>query len=447
MKKPVAAAESHHPAMAAVTPPQEGEPYDPQNPPARLRVLVALGPSTYFIKDGKPHGLEFAMLQGFESELNRRRPKSRPPIRLQFIPVDAGELIPALREGRGDIAAGMIPFSESLKSLVGVTEPYASDEWCLLGQREQALSFSTLAELPLILTSGSYARRLLSQQDKQLVLDEAPIGHNAEMVLRDINTNSEQQTLSSRAVYKLWATTYGKLKLGECLSARSPLVWLVDQANPALANDLNNYIASRQFTSLDKAIELTRRHLIVDGKVERSDKVTSMDKLAIFAPIFQAAAAANNLDWLLLAAIGQKESKLSPVIRQNGPTGVMQVNPSTARAMGVRDPHSNEGNISAAAIYLNYLRKMYSREGISEENQLYFMIAAYNAGEGRLAQLRRIAKSKGLNPNIWVGHVEQVALTSVSRGMVDYVSTVNRYYLAYQAAEKARARQKKADVK
>ena len=139
---------------------------------------------------------------------------------------------------------------------------------------------------------------------------------------------------------------------------------------------------------------------------------------------------------MLLAAIGQKETKLNSIIRKNGPTGVMQVNPSTARAMGVTDPHGNEGNITAAAKYLSYLRKMYSRQGITEDNQLFFMIAAYNAGEGRLQQIRSRAKAQGLDPNIWIGNVEKTAMSHISKGMVDYVSAVNRYYLAYQSTEK-----------
>ncbi|WP_410497912.1 transglycosylase SLT domain-containing protein [Chitinibacter sp. S2-10] len=433
----VAATGASHPAMQQA----DGAPYDADNPPDRLRVLVALGPSTYFLKDGRPHGLEFALLQGFESELNRRRTKGRPPIRLQFIPVDAGELIPALREGRGDIAAGMLPYSDSLKSLIRPTEPYAQDQWCLVSHRDNPLTFDQLGQKALTLNSASYGRRLLAIEGKEVALDEPPQGSNAEMLLRDMNQNPALQSLSSRWVYRLWSATYPSLKLSECLNNTVSLVWGVDQDNVALADDLNRYLGSKNRVTMEKAIELTRRFLISGAQIERSDKISSMDKLAIFAPIFQAAAAANNLDWLLLAAIGQKESKLTPMIRKNGPTGVMQVNPSTARAMGIRDPHGNEGNISAAALYLNYLRKMYSREGISEDNQLYFMIAAYNAGEGRLQQLRRKAKAQGLNPNIWPGHVEQIALQSVGRNMVDYVSTVNRLYLAYQATEKARNKQ------
>ncbi|WP_373975810.1 transglycosylase SLT domain-containing protein [Chitinibacter sp. SCUT-21] len=446
-KTPVAAPNSQHPSLATATELSASNPYDPASPPNRLRVLVGLGPSTYFIKDGKPHGLEYAMLQGFETELNRKRSKSLPPIRLQFIPIDQGELIPALRAGRGDIAAGLLPANEGMKSLALVTEPYANDEWCLLAHRNNSLSFESLAQKPLTLSTASYGRRVLSQDELSVEYLEPNIGVNPEMLMREIHSDESLQTLASKIVYKLWSANYPNVKLSECAKSTVPLVWAVNSNHPKLLDDLNLYIANPARVNIDKAIALTRRHLIAGAKVEQGNKVSSMEKLAIFAPIFQAAAVANNIDWLLLAAIGQKESKLTPVIRANGPTGVMQIHPATARAMGIRDPHSPEGNANAAAIYLSYLRKMYDKEGVTPENQLYFMIAAYNAGEGRLAQLRRQAKAKGLNPNVWVGNVEQIALTSVSRGMVDYVSTVNRYYLAYQAAERAQGKNKSSPDK
>ncbi|QLG87356.1 transglycosylase SLT domain-containing protein [Chitinibacter bivalviorum] len=444
-KPKAAAVDRAHPVLQQASELAQDGQYDSSNPPARLRVLVALGPSTYFIKYGKPHGLEYAFLQGFEAELNRRRAKNRPPIRFQYIPIDAGELIPALREGRGDIAAGMIPYSEGLKSLIAVTEPYAKDEWCLVSHTSNPITFENISQKPLSLGSGSLGRRLLATEGKtDLVIEEPATGFNAEMVLREIDSTPAMQTLASKHIFKLWSPNYANLKQAECLSTNVSWVWGVRKENHALAEDLNAYINSKNSVTIEKAIEQTRRFLIAGGKVESTDKISSMDKLAIFAPIFQTAAAANNVDWLLLAAIGQKESKLSAVIRKKGPTGVMQINPSTARAMGVSDPHGNEGNISAAAIYLGYLRKMFSKQGVTEENQLYFMIAAYNAGEGRLQQLRNQTQKKGLDPNVWVGNVEQMALHSVSKGMVDYVSTVNRLYLAYQAAEKVTGKQKKA---
>lgn len=446
VKVNAAQAKSTHPALKASSALAEAGEYNLDNPPNRIRVLVGLGASTYFLKDGQPHGLEYALLSGFETELNRNRAKGQPPIRLQFIPMDVGELIPALLAGKGDIAAGLIPLTEGARSILSFSEPYAQDEWCLVGPKDSNLSrFEDLAEQPLLLSSGSLGRRLLdARPELNVTVDDMPLGVSVESQLAEINTGKAIYTLASKAVLNLWSERFKTLKVGACINEKVPLTWVLRPSDSALLAMLNRYILSEKNPSkkisIEQAIKLTQRYLPLDAKAARSEAIAPLDKLGFFMPMFQTIAAANNLDWMLLAAIGQKETKLNPVIRKNGPTGVMQVNPSTARAMGVSDPHGNEGNITAAAKYLAYLRKMYSQQGISEDNQLYFMIAAYNAGEGRLQQIRGRTKAQGLDPNIWVGNVEKTAMNHVSKGMVDYVSAVNRYYLAYQSAEKTTAK-------
>ncbi len=58
--------------------------------------------------------------------------------------------------------------------------------------------------------------------------------------------------------------------------------------------------------------------------------------------------------------------------------------------------------------------------------------ASYNAGPGRIRQLRREAEKKGLNPNVWFGNVERVASERIGRETVTYVSNIFKYYVAYR---------------
>ncbi|QBC42198.1 MltF family protein [Iodobacter fluviatilis] len=438
--KPVASVKSTHPTLSKPTQlAATGEDFDPSNPPERLRVLVALGPSTFFIKNGLQYGVEYSMLIEFEKFLNQGRAKSQPPLRLQFIPVDTGELIPALRAGRGDIAAGLMPVTEGAKQLVAFSTPYLQDRWCTVGAEDRQ---------SLVLPSASYAQRLIADFNEsrrkaghaEFEVESAGPGVNSEMLLAEISKGAEKTTLASRFIVDLWGKTLPKLKVSaSCVEERVPVAWAVRKEDSALLSTLNHFADKAGL--LDRATKATRRFLVADGKVQSTEKLSSLDKLAFFAPVFQIVAAANNLDWLLLAAIGQKETGLNSVVRKKGPTGVMQINPTTARNMGVKNPHDAEGNVTAAARYLGHLRDFFNNPGINDEDQLYFMIAAYNAGEGRVQQLRNQAAAQGLDRNRWLGNVEKVALKSVSKGMVDYVSAVSRYYIAYQAAEKARKKQ------
>jgi membrane-bound lytic murein transglycosylase MltF len=65
-------------------------------------------------------------------------------------------------------------------------------------------------------------------------------------------------------------------------------------------------------------------------------------------------------------------------------------------------------------------------------NKALFTFASYNAGPGRISQLRKEANQRGLNPNVWFGNVERVASEKVGRETVTYVSNIFKYYIAYK---------------
>ncbi|XZG68868.1 transglycosylase SLT domain-containing protein [Chitinibacteraceae bacterium HSL-7] len=429
----VASPESTHPQLTLPTELAGGD-YDPANPPRRIRVLVANGPTTFFTASGALHGVEREQLMALEVFLNRNRPAERPPTRLQFVPVEEGELLGALLAGRGDMAAGLLPVIDGVSG-VRYSRAYLEDKWCVLRHRNSAPvgSIAALAGQRVVATKGSYARRLLSGVDIRWSEPEAAM--NTEALLLAINRGGETITVASDYVYRLWKKRLPAIAQDVCLPGSVAAAWAVSEEADGLVAELDAYIAANP-ASARRAAQLTQRFLPADPlKGLAEGPGAGLDRLAILAPIFQTVAAANNLDWMLLAAIGQRESKLKPVVREKGPTGIMQVNPSTARKMGIKDPHGNEGNITAAARYLDYLRDQYDGPGIAPQDQLFFMLAAYNAGEGRLAQLRRQARKEGLDPNRWGGNVELIARRMVGQKLLDYVSSVNRFYMAYQASE------------
>jgi membrane-bound lytic murein transglycosylase MltF len=75
--------------------------------------------------------------------------------------------------------------------------------------------------------------------------------------------------------------------------------------------------------------------------------------------------------------------------------------------------------------------------------------AAYNAGPGRVSQLRREAAKRGLDPNVWFGNVERIASERIGRETVTYVSNIYKYYVAYRllSAQMDRRNAAKADLK
>ena len=77
------------------------------------------------------------------------------------------------------------------------------------------------------------------------------------------------------------------------------------------------------------------------------------------------------------------ESDFYPeAVSHKGAMGLMQLMPATARAMGVLDPFDPRQNILGGARFLRVLANRFGGD-------LVLTIAAYNAGEGAVAEVRR----------------------------------------------------------
>jgi membrane-bound lytic murein transglycosylase MltF len=88
--------------------------------------------------------------------------------------------------------------------------------------------------------------------------------------------------------------------------------------------------------------------------------------------------------------------------------------------------------------------KYYAKEPMDALNKGLFTFASYNAGPGRIAQLRKIAKERGLDPNVWFNNVELIAAEKIGRETVTYVSHIYKYYLAYQLVLEQQEEREKA---
>ena len=81
------------------------------------------------------------------------------------------------------------------------------------------------------------------------------------------------------------------------------------------------------------------------------------------------------------------------------------------RSLNVGDIRQVEPNIHAGVKYSRQLMDEYlGNEPLDDLNKGFFTLASYNAGPTRIRQLRREAERRGLDPNVWFGHVERIAV-------------------------------------
>jgi membrane-bound lytic murein transglycosylase MltF len=108
------------------------------------------------------------------------------------------------------------------------------------------------------------------------------------------------------------------------------------------------------------------------------------------------------------------------------------VMPATGRDLKVGDITKLEPNIHAGIKFMrSIVDRYYANEPMDEVNKVLFAFAAYNAGPGRVRQLRREAAARGLDQNVWFNNVERIASERIGRETVTYVSNIYKYYVTY----------------
>jgi len=105
-----------------------------------------------------------------------------------------------------------------------------------------------------------------------------------------------------------------------------------------------------------------------------------------YESMFQEVGGRYDLDWRMLAAQAYVESSFNSLaLGRDGELGLMQVMPKTWRewapAVGANDPFDSYSNVLVAAVYLDYLRNLFSQRGYTDPK---WMLVAYNWGPDKL---------------------------------------------------------------
>ena len=160
----------------------------------------------------------------------------------------------------------------------------------------------------------------------------------------------------------------------------------------------------------------------------------------------------DNLTVNTLEAVYGRESSFGTMLGTRGSAsaaGHFQFTPETAKRYGLSVSKNNDQRFdidyasSAAARYLKDLDTMFGKRttlsrqrdtiavtGVSERKK--FVLGAFDAGEGRVADAQRLAEKAGKNPQLW-SEVAAYLAEETKR----YVETVPRYELEF--AQKAPA--------
>jgi membrane-bound lytic murein transglycosylase MltF len=248
-------------------------------------------------------------------------------------------------------------------------------------------------------------------------------------------------TIAEDYIASFWKEIFPKLTLRTNVIVRSngEIAWMVRKDSPKLKAKLDAFLVRAEKTRMRD--QIVARYLKSTKWAREATSKRDLERFEQAVALFRKYGDRYDMDHLLLMAQGYQESELRQEARSPvGAIGVMQVMPATGQAMRVGDITKIEPNIHAGTKFLRAMvNEYYAKEAMDDLNKGLFAFAAYNAGPGRVGQLRRLAKQRGLDPNVWFNNVELIAAEKIGRETVTYVSNIYTYYLAYQMIEEEHA--------
>jgi membrane-bound lytic murein transglycosylase MltF len=295
-------------------------------------------------------------------------------------------------------------------------------------------------------------KKFMTEAKPLMVLREAPAGLEDDDLLEMVHAGLIPAVVVDDYLAAFWKQVFPGLIVHDSIALRTggTLAIAVRKNNPQLLAALNTFMGKYGLGSAF-GNQVERQYLVNASYAKRAtDKAGRQRFLAVVA-LFRKYSDRYNVDFLLMAAQAYQESRLDHRARSPvGAIGIMQIMPETGKSLKVGDITQLEPNIHAGVKYMRTLRDRYfENEPMDDLNKALFTFACYNAGPGRVRQLRAEAEKRGLNPNVWFGNVEQIASERIGRETVTYVANIFKYYVAYRLVleESERREATKAAVK
>jgi membrane-bound lytic murein transglycosylase MltF len=427
-----------------------------------IRALVVNSKTMYFSDKGRQRGISFELLSTFQDHINKKYPPSIKHIKtyVAFVPVSGDQLIPALLEGRGDIAAAATTITPERQKLVDFSEPFfrSIDEIVVTGPGSPELkALEDLAgQTVFVRPSTSYWEHLerlnerFKEEGKQPVdLDAAPEELDDEDLMEMINAGLSGIIIVDNYKAELWAKIFPNIVLHPeiVINAGGEIGWMFRKESPKLKEEVDVF-AKKYGEGTSVGNTLVRRYVDSTKFVKAATSPKEMEKFEKLVGLFRKYADKYELDYLLMMAQGYQESRLDQNAKSRvGALGVMQLMPATGKQMKTGNIRELEPNIHAGVKYTRHVIDHYFKdEPIDDLNRTLFAFASYNAGPGRVRGLRKATKEAGLDPNVWFNNVELLAAKKIGSETVTYVSNIFKYYVAYKLVqEEEEARRKKKD--
>ena len=363
-----------------------------------ITVATRNTPDCYYLYRDQPMGFEYELAQAFAEYLG---------VRLQVRVYDQwADMVAALRNGSAAFIAASMPITPKRQTQVAFSDGYMQVDQHIITHRKNSgiKAAADLSGKTIDVRKGTvYQQRLIELKNQGIDLairlhDDLPV----EELIQKVADGEIDFTIANSNIISINRRNFPGAVSTVSINDDMQLAWAVNPKSEKLLNQINAFF--NMINQNGKFDEIYNKYY---GDIEDFDYVDLeafhskvKDNLSRYSPFIKAAADKHGFDWRLIAAQIYQESHLNPWAKsQAGASGLMQILPTTAKDLGVADLFDPVQNINAG---VKHLKELYDHfDQAHGEDRLLIALAAYNVGQGHIADARELAKKRGLDPEKW----------------------------------------------
>ena len=403
-----------------------------------LVMLTRNGASSYYIGSEGDTGPEYELVREFSEFVG---------VDLEIRVADAfNQLSGLLNSGQGELIAANLSRTTEREMLFNFGPTYLETSTIVIyrrGERRPASLADMIGGKTMVIAGSSYEEALLEASAALPELQWEPRSDvGIEDLLLAISDGAIDYTLIDSNIYDLNVHFYPSVAPAFELPGKVPHAWAFPiGSDDSLAQKARTFMLQARsrgrLEAINKTFFPTNDRLDRVGMFQFLQQVR--ERLPPLLPIFQEVAAAHQMDWRLLAAIGYQESHWDPQAESfTGVRGIMMLTKQTATHLGVTDRLDPEQSIEGGARYFLQLRKRIPKR-IPEPDRSWMALAAYNMGIGHLRDARVLTEKFDADPDSWQEVKKHLNLLTQEKWYKDLKYGYARGFEARQFVENIRS--------
>lgn len=377
-----------------------------------IRMITRYSSNTYFLHQGIEWGFEYELVRKFAK-------KHDLDLEVVIVGIDENPY-DLLNSGKGDLIAANYTITPERQQFVDFTQPYNLVDQVLvytadMSNPPQSVEDFAMTGMPVTIRSNSsYYHHIqdLWEKDINLPVNLVSNDKDTESLLFDVSQGKYRATVADDNIYQAATKYMDGLVKGPTIAEQDTIAWAVRKNAPKLKKKLNNFLddhfqlrANAEEPKRSLFLDILRKRYFEGGRqlagyYSPSPDMEGTGSLSPYDDLIKSVADSAGLDWLLMTSIVAQETKFNPQSTSwAGAVGLMQILPQYSEVPDSTLLYDEKINLQEGARIIKNHLDHYSY--MDSTNQWSFALAAYNVGQGHLADARRLAIDQNKNPNEW----------------------------------------------